>query len=69
VLRRFFKGTGSVLRFIKQRLSERSTWAGISAGISGAAMLPYPWSAVVAVIGAAMAIMPESTGKVRVEGE
>ena len=39
-------------RFLKARLEERSTWAAIVAGISGAAVLPSPfnWLAIAAAI-------------------
>ncbi len=43
-----------VLEYIKARLNERSTWAAIGTGVTGAAALASPWSYVfvaIAVIG------------------
>jgi len=43
-----------VLSYIKARLGERSTWAAIGIGITGAAAIAAPWSyafIAVAVIG------------------
>ncbi len=44
-----------ILEYIKARLGERSTWAAIGVGVTGAAALSVPWSyafVAVAVIGA-----------------
>ena len=44
-----------MIRYLQRRLKERSTWAAIGAGVTGAAVLPWPWSLIasaVAVIGA-----------------
>lgn len=44
-----------ILEYIKARLGERSTWASIGVGVTGAAALSAPWSyafVAVAVIGA-----------------
>lgn len=44
-----------LLSYIKARLAERSTWAAIGIGVTGAAALSAPWSyafIAVAVIGA-----------------
>lgn len=43
-----------MLTYIKARLSEKSTWASIGVGVTGAAALTAPWSYVfiaVAVLG------------------
>ncbi|HEX5184452.1 MAG TPA: hypothetical protein VFW19_15045 [Allosphingosinicella sp.] len=49
-----------VLSYIKARLDERSTWAGIAAAIGGGAALasPYSWLAIAA--GTIAAIVPTS---------
>jgi len=44
----------NIVGFIKARLNERSTWAAIGTGVTGAAALAAPWSYVfvaIAVIG------------------
>lgn len=33
-----------MLAYLRNRLAERSTWAAIAAGITGAALLPSPYS-------------------------
>lgn len=48
-----------ILRFIKARAGERSTWLFLSGSISAAALLPAPWSFIVAGIGAVAAMLPE----------
>jgi hypothetical protein len=49
----------ATLRYVKARASERSTWLFLSASVSAAALLPAPWSYVVAAIGAVAAMLPE----------
>ena len=44
-----------IVSYIKARLGEKSTWAAIGMGVTGAAALVIPWSYIfiaVAVIGA-----------------
>ena len=48
-----------ILRYVKARASERSTWLFLSASVSAAALLPEPWSYVVAAIGAVASMLPE----------
>lgn len=48
-----------VLRYIKARAGERSTWLFLSGSVSAAALLPAPWSYIVAGIGAVAAMLPE----------
>jgi len=38
--------------YFKRRLEERSTWAAIGVGITGAAALPWPWN--IALLAAAI---------------
>lgn len=38
------------MSYIKRRLSEKSTWIAIGAGIPAAAILPSPWSAVMVIV-------------------
>lgn len=47
------------LQWLKARLSERSTWAGIVGGITGAAMLPEPWNWLALAAGTVMSVIPE----------
>lgn len=63
MIRRFFKGTGSVIRYIRGRLFEKSTLAGVIAGIPVAATLPYPWSVLSIVGGLALALYPEKKNR------
>lgn len=49
-----------VVRFLKARLSERSTWLLVGSGIGTAALLPWPWSIVSAVVHTAAALVPDS---------
>lgn len=49
----------SVLRYLKARLEERSTWLLIGTGVTGAAALEWPWSLVVALVGVAAALVPD----------
>jgi len=48
-----------MIAYLRARLGERSTWAGISAGTVAASVLSSPWSYVVAVIGVIMVLVPE----------
>lgn len=50
--------------YIKARFNERSTWAGISAGVIGASALPSPWSYAAALVGVLGAIVPTSKAEV-----
>jgi len=54
----------TLLRFLKARLGERSTWLLIGSGIGTAALLPWPWSIVSAVVHTAAALVPDGGGEV-----
>ena len=47
-----------LLRYLKARLCERSTWAAIGLGVSGAAALETPWSYVFVAVGVIGALVP-----------
>lgn len=47
------------LRYLRARLSERSTWAGIVVAVTGGAALPSPYSWLAIAAGAIGAILPE----------
>ena len=49
-----------LIRYVKARLLEKSTWLGISAGVSAAALLSPPWSYVTISVAVIMAILPSS---------
>ena len=46
-----------MIGFIKARLSERSTWLLIGAGVTAASALPEPWSYVSMAVGAIAAMI------------
>lgn len=46
--------------YVKLRLAEKSTWAGIIGGFSGASALDQPWDYLAGAAGAVMAIIPTS---------
>jgi hypothetical protein len=47
-----------LISYIKARLSERSTWAGISAAIVAAAAVAAPFSYMLMAVGIVMAFVP-----------
>jgi hypothetical protein len=49
----------NLIRALRRRLNERSTWLLIGSGIGTAAMLPMPWSVVSAVVHTAAALIPD----------
>lgn len=51
----------NVIRAVRNRLNERSTWLLIGSGIGTAAMLPAPWSVVSAVVHAVAALVPDGS--------
>jgi hypothetical protein len=51
----------TTVSYIRSRLDERSTWLMIGAGIGTAAVLPWPWSLVSAIIAAIAALVPDGT--------
>jgi hypothetical protein len=48
-----------MIGFIKARLSERSTWLLIGAGVTAASTLPEPWSYVSMAVGVIAALIPD----------
>lgn len=44
---------------LKKRLREPTTWAGISAAISGASLAPYPWSVALVIVGVIGVLYPQ----------
>ena len=49
-----------MIRFLRTRLRERSTWLLIGAGVGAASALPAPWSYVSAALGVIAAIIPDT---------
>jgi hypothetical protein len=49
----------TTIRYLKARLSERSTWLLIGSGVGTAAILDWPWSLVSAVVHTAAALVPD----------
>ena len=50
------------LQYLKNRLAEKSTYAGILTAIAGASQLTPPWSYASIVVGVAMVIIPTKGG-------
>lgn len=50
-----------MIAFIKARLSERSTWMLIGAGVTAASALPAPWSYVSVAVGVIAALVPDGS--------
>jgi len=48
-----------MLKFIKARLSERSTWLLIGTSVAAASALIAPWSYVSMAVGAVAAMIPD----------
>ena len=48
-----------ILRFLKRRLAEKSSWAAIGVGIAGGAGLPTPYSWLFIIVGVIGALIPE----------
>lgn len=51
-----------LIGYIKRRLNEKSTYAAVVAAISGAAMLPAPWSYVAVAVGVIGVLVPTQKG-------
>ena len=47
-----------ILRYLKDRLDERSTWVGIGAAITGAAALSSPFSWLAIATGTVAVLVP-----------
>ena len=52
----------TLLRFLKARMSERSTWAGIVAAVAFGSTLAHPWDYVAIALGAIAVFVPEPKG-------
>jgi len=48
-----------VLRFLRVRLNERSTWVSLGAGVTAASVLPPPWSFVLMAIAVIGVVLPD----------
>jgi len=48
-----------MIKYIRDRLNERSTWMLISGGIVTAAALNAPWSYAAALVGVIAALVPD----------
>ena len=55
-----FRSLEHFIGYVKARAAEKSTWAGIIGGFTGASALQHPWDYLSAACGAVMAIMPSS---------
>jgi hypothetical protein len=47
-----------ILSYLKARLGERSTWAALGAGVTGAAALAAPWAYVFVALAAVGVLVP-----------
>lgn len=52
-----------MMKYLRARLREASTWTGVSAAIAGAAMLPGPYSWLVSACGIVAVFLPTSECK------
>lgn len=50
-----------IVSYIKARLGEKSTWAAIGIGVTGAAALVIPWSYIFIAVAVIGALVPTST--------
>lgn len=48
-----------MIRYLKARLEERSTWLLIGTGIAAASALPWPWSIGSMVVATIAALVPD----------
>lgn len=53
-----FSEAGSILQYVRDRLSEPSTWGSIGVSISAAAVLPWPWPLASLICGLMVALIP-----------
>jgi hypothetical protein len=49
--------------YIKARIAEKSTWAGIVGGFGGASSLHHPWDILSAIGGIIMVLIPTKSDK------
>jgi hypothetical protein len=57
------KGILAVIRYIENRLLERSFWGDVLIGVSAAALLPKPWNYVFVGLSAIKAMVPDGSVK------
>ena len=50
----------TTLSYIERRLLERSFWSDVIAGVSAAALLPYPWNFYVAGAAFLKSLVPDA---------
>lgn len=50
-----------LLSYVKARLEEKSTWAAIGIGVTGAAALVIPWNYVFIAVAVIGALVPTTT--------
>jgi hypothetical protein len=48
----------NLVAYIKARIAEKSTWAGIVGGFGGASSLHHPWDILSAIGGIIMVLIP-----------
>lgn len=53
----------NIIRAIRNRLNERSTWLALSAGAIAGASLEPPWSYIAALAGFMAALVPDGAVK------
>lgn len=49
----------ATLRYLKKRLGERTTWVGFVGAVTGAALLPTPYSWLAITMGCIAMLCPE----------
>lgn len=49
----------TALKWIKARLSERSTWVGVGMAVTAASALPHPWGVMSFIAGVIAAFVPD----------
>ena len=52
-----------LVSYLKARLEEKSTWASIGIGVTGAAALVIPWNYVFIAVAVIGALVPTATAK------
>jgi hypothetical protein len=52
-----------LLKYLENRLSERSFWGDVLVGVSAAAVLPKPWCYIFAGLSAIKALVPDGAVK------
>jgi hypothetical protein len=53
----------TLLRYLRARLNERSSWLLIGTAIAAASALPWPWSLASVIVGVIAALVPDGTVK------